>query len=137
MRWAIYILGVGLVVASAFWSYQMTYRTQDAFDRVAELRSEITAEREAISVLRAEWAWLNAPERLASLVKAHEDELGLAPMEPDVFARIDEVEEPPVDDGMEPVALIGMEEIGPVSLPTPDASPAPRPRPIRVSEAAQ
>ena len=137
MRWFLYIVGVALVVATAFWSYRMTYRTQDAFERVAELRSEITREREAIAVLEAEWAWLNAPERIAALVKAHEDELGLAPMTPEVFARIDEIEEPPVDDRMEPIALIGMEEVGPVSLPTPDASPAPRPRPIRISEAAE
>ena len=137
MRWVLYIFGVALVVATAFWSYRMTYRTQDAFDRVAELRRDITREREAIAVLKAEWAWLNAPERLAALAKAHEGALGLAPMTPEVFARVDEIEEPPVDDGMEPVALIGMEEVGPVSLPTPEASPAPRPRPIRVSEAQE
>ena len=137
MRWILYIFGVALVVATAFWSYRMTYRTQDAFDQVAELRREITREREAIAVLEAEWAWLNSPERIAALVKTHEDELGLFPMAPETFARVDEIAEPPVDDGMEPVALIGFEEVGPVSLPTPEASPAPRPRPIRISEATE
>lgn len=132
MRWCLYFLGVAAVVATAFWSYQMTYRTQDRFDDVAELRRDIAREREAITVLKAEWAWLNAPERLAELTRAHEDELGLVPMKPEHFAHVAEIEEPPVDDGMEPVALIGMEEVGPVTLPTPSAAPTPRPRPQRV-----
>ncbi|MEL6792636.1 MAG: cell division protein FtsL [Pseudomonadota bacterium] len=137
MRWALYLLGVGLVAMSASWSYKMTYRTQDAFAEVVDLRRDIAREREAITVLEAEWAWLNAPERLAALVKAHEDELGLSPMIPEHFARLDEIAEPPVDDGLEPVALIGMDEVGPVTLPNPVAAPAPRPRPVRVSEVAE
>ena len=129
MRWALYLVGVALVVATAFWSYRMTYGTQDAFDEVAKLRREIAREREAISVLEVEWAWLTAPERIAKLVKENERALGLAPMAPERFARVDEIAEPPIDDGLEPVALIDMGDVGPVSLPNPAAAPAPRPRP--------
>lgn len=136
MRWALYFAGFALVVATAFWSYRMTYRTQDALDEVAALRSEIAREREAISVLEVEWAWLTAPERLKQLANDHAEALGLAPMTPERFAVFDEVAEPPVDDGMDPVALIDMDEVGPVTLPSPAAAPAPRPRPARFDAAA-
>ena len=137
MRWALYLCGVALAVAVGAWSYQVTYATQDAFKEVSKLRRDIAREREAIAVLQAEWAWLNAPERLTALVKEHEAELGLVPMAPERFARIDEIELPPIDDGMEPVALIGMDEVGPVTLPTPTAAPAPQPRPVRHVEATE
>lgn len=137
MRWALYLAGVALVVVTAFWSYRMTYGTQDALDEAAELRREIARERESIAVLSVEWAWLTSPERLAALAKEHDLALGLLPMAPERFARIDEIAEPPVDDGLEPVDLIGLRDIGPVTLPNPDAAPAPRPRPLKIVEASQ
>lgn len=136
MRWALYLVGFVMVVATAFWSYRMTYRTQNALDRVASLRGEIAREREAIAVLQAEWAWLTAPERLRALVEAHADDLKLEPMTPERFARIDEIAEPPVDDGLDPVALIDLDEAGPATLPTPTAAPAPRPRPALAERVA-
>lgn len=125
MRWALYIFGVCLVVGSAFWSYRMTYGTQDMMDAVRALRAEIRAEREAIAVLEAEWAWMNAPARLEALAEAHRPRLALRPMTPDRFADLAEVAEPPVDDGLEPVALIDLDEVGAaLSL-----APRPTPRP--------
>lgn len=76
---------VALVIVTAIWTYQVTYRTTDALDRVADLRARIAAEREAVQVLTVEWAWLNRPERLSRLVAAHQDKLGLVPMLPETF----------------------------------------------------
>ena len=76
---------VALVIVTAIWTYQITYRTTDALDRVADLRARIAAEREAVQVLTVEWAWLNRPERLNRLVAAHQDKLGLVPMQPETF----------------------------------------------------
>lgn len=128
MRWALYIAGFAIVVVAAAWSYRVTYATQGAFDAAAKLRGEIRREREAIAVLEAEWAWLNAPARLSRLVAENNDILGLAPMTPDVFAVMSEIETPSPDDGLEPVAIIDLDEAGPETI----FAPSPRPRPVTV-----
>ena len=125
MRWALYIVGFAAVVLSAAWSYRVTYATQSALDDAQRLRWEIRREREAIAVLEAEYAWLNAPERLAALVRANNDILRLKPMTPEIFAVMSEIEYPAPDDGMEPVAIIDLDDVGPETF----FSPAPRPRP--------
>jgi hypothetical protein len=90
-----------LVVVMATWAYRVNYATQAALDRVADLRAQIAAEREAIAVLRAEWAYLNRPDRLRALVEAHNDVLNLVPVSPEHFAEIGMIAYPPE----EPVPL--------------------------------
>ncbi|SET28208.1 cell division protein FtsL [Oceanicella actignis] len=86
MRSLLYVLALAFVAAVAVWAYRVNYQTLEAADRVAALREEIAREREALEILRVEWAHLNAPERLARLARRHADALGLAPMGPDHFA---------------------------------------------------
>ena len=88
MRSLLYVGALALVALSGAWAYRVNYATLDALARVEALQSEITAEREAIAVLRAEWAWLNRPERLARLAAAFGDELGLRPMRPTDFGTV-------------------------------------------------
>ena len=83
------------IVAVATWAYNVNYRTKTTHERIDALRAEIAAEREHIQVLEVEWAWLNNPDRLARLVEAHSDRLGLAPMSPDHFGRVAAVPFPP------------------------------------------
>ncbi|MGB0411550.1 MAG: cell division protein FtsL [Pikeienuella sp.] len=128
MRGALYLVGVAMIVAMAFWSYRMNYETQDRVELVRALQRDIVREREAITVLQAEWAYLNAPERLARLADEHRGELGLGPMTPEIFAHVSEVAEPSPDDGLEPIAIIDLDDVAPyLSL-----SPSPQPRPARV-----
>jgi cell division protein FtsL len=74
-----------LVVVCATWAYRVNYTTQEALDRVADLNEEIAAEREALAVLKAEWAYLNRPDRLRALVDANAGSLGLAELTPEQF----------------------------------------------------
>jgi hypothetical protein len=128
MRGAAYLIGFAAIVAMAFWSYRMNYETQDRVEIVRDLQHDIIREREAITVLQAEWAYLNAPERLTRLADEHWSELGLGPLTPETFAHIGEVGMPSPDDGMEPVAIIDLDAVGPyLSL-----SPSPSPRPARL-----
>jgi hypothetical protein len=83
-----FALAVLAVVFSAAWAYHINYRTKTTLGRVDHLRNEIAAEREAVEVLRVEWAYLNAPDRLARLVAVHNDTLALEPMSPDVFDEV-------------------------------------------------
>ena len=129
MRGALYLLAAALVVASAFLSYRMSYAMQDRVDVAERLQRAIDREREAIAVLRAEWAYLNAPERLEGLARRHAAELALAPMTPGHFAPLDHIDPPAPDDGMEPVLIIDLDDVAPPVV----QAPSPSIRPARVS----
>ena len=73
------------IIAIAGWAYNVNYNTMTALDRVSELRRQIAEERETLQVLRVEWAWLNAPERLARLTRQFEPQLGLVPLKPEAL----------------------------------------------------
>ena len=70
------------IVAIAAWAYHINYNTMTMFSRVSALRGEIAKERETLQVLRVEWAYLNAPDRLAALVAQHNVHLRLVPLAP-------------------------------------------------------
>ena len=94
MKSVLYILTACVVMALAVWAYRQNYETQAELREVKELRAEIADLRERASVLRAEWAYLNRPERLADLADMNFDRLGLLPFRPEHFGRIDEVAYP-------------------------------------------
>ncbi|MFT3975311.1 MAG: cell division protein FtsL [Amaricoccus sp.] len=95
MKLVLYLSASVLVVVCATWAYRVNYATQEAMNRVADLREEISAEREAIAVLTAEWEYLNRPDRLEQLVKANEAQLGLAELTPDQFGDVANAPFPP------------------------------------------
>lgn len=95
MRVILYLSACVVVVVCATWAYRVNYATQEALNRVDDLRYDISREREAIAVLQAEWAYLNRPDRLKALVAANADALGLAELSPDTFGEIAMVAFPP------------------------------------------
>lgn len=86
-----FALSVAALVAAAVWTYHVNYRTKTALERIDRLRAEIAAEREAGEVLKVEWAYLNAPDRLARLVADNNDALKLSPMLPSQFDTLDQI----------------------------------------------
>ena len=95
MKLVLYLSAAVMVVVCATWAYRVNYATQEAMNRVADLREQISAEREAIAILRAEWEYLNRPDRLARLVKANEAELGLVELGPAQFGDVATAPFPP------------------------------------------
>lgn len=95
MRNLMFVLTAIAVIGLAFWAYRENYATQAALDAAEDLRSEIRASHERLAVLRAEWAYLNRPERLRDLAEMNFDRLGLLPLRPEQFGRVDEVAFPP------------------------------------------
>lgn len=91
MRVVVALSAVVLVILAAIWVYRVNYQTQVALDRVEALRAEILEQREAISVLRAEWAYLNRPDRLRVLATPLAETLGLGPLMPEQFADANEI----------------------------------------------
>jgi hypothetical protein len=97
MRGVIYFVAAAAVALTAVWAYRVNYAAQEALGRVEALRARIAAEREALAILRADWAWLNGPDRLARLVAAEAGTLGLVPLAGERFADLSEIPEPPPD----------------------------------------
>ena len=129
-----FALSMIAVVATAAWAYHVNYRTKTVLGQVDRLRSQIAAEREAVEVLRVEWAYLNAPDRLARLVAQHNDLLRLEPMGPQHFDEVAAIPFPPPTPGPGPadVALAREAEMVVViseSVP-PVSGPVPMPRPV-------
>lgn len=108
MRWLLYLSSAVLVGVCATWAYRVNYATQEAANRVADLRAQIAAEREALSVLHAEWAYLNRPDRIAALIQGPGAALGLTPLQPGQFGEAAMAPFPP-----EPEVVAGAEPAAP------------------------
>ncbi len=94
MRTLGFLLTVACVIASAFWAYHENYKTQEVYGETRALQREIGAARSRLAVLKAEWAYLNRPERLHELADLNFERLGLLPLSPKHFGHVDEVRFP-------------------------------------------
>ena len=68
------------VLASVVVTYRLKHEARRVEQKVAELERVIEDERDAIAVLRAEWSYLNRPERLERLARQH---LKMVPLRPE------------------------------------------------------
>ncbi|MDA7427495.1 cell division protein FtsL [Primorskyibacter aestuariivivens] len=91
MKFFLYLVTATMLIGLAFWAYHENYKTQQAIEETEQLQREIGAARERLSVLRAEWAYLNRPDRLRDLAELNFTRLGLLPLRPDHFGRVDQV----------------------------------------------
>lgn len=73
-------VGIGLFVVKT--------EVKDAEMRLAGINHEIQRNQEAVHVLKAEWAFLNDPERLRALAEKH---LGLRPVAPAQIATLSQL----------------------------------------------
>lgn len=94
MRSLFFIFVALAVVGLASWAYQENYRTQASIRDVERLNTEIADLREKLGMLRAEWAYLNRPDRLRDLADLNFDRLGLLPLSPQQFGRVDQITYP-------------------------------------------
>lgn len=95
MRPVLYVLSFLAVMALGFWAYRENYATQAALRDVTDLQNEIGALRESLSIERAEWAYLNRPDRLRDLATLNFDRLELLPMLPAQFGVASQIAFPP------------------------------------------
>ena len=81
MRWSVALAALALIAAASFGMYQLKYDVARLEQELEGLNRDLIAEGEAIRVLKAEWSYLNRPERLQNLV-ARYLELGPAVVHP-------------------------------------------------------
>ena len=91
MRVLFFIVATLAVMGLGNWAYVENYKTKAALDEVEGLQREIGQIREELGVLRAEWAYLNPPDRLRDLADINFDRLGLLPLMPEQFGAVSDV----------------------------------------------
>ena len=88
MRNLFYIITFGLIIILAYWAYQENVKTQMAMKKSEEFQAEIGKARAKLAVLKAEWAYLNRPERLIHLTNLGFDQLKLGPIRAANFGEV-------------------------------------------------
>ncbi len=78
MRWRSTCLWLTLAAMVGFGLFHVSYEVQRLESKLHQLNSEILKEQRQIHVLKAEWSYLNRPERLSALASRH---LDLVPMD--------------------------------------------------------
>ncbi|MBI1210644.1 MAG: hypothetical protein GC190_04220 [Alphaproteobacteria bacterium] len=79
MMRALTAFGIATLILVCFGLYNGVYLAKAHERELQRLNTEIAKEGEAIRVLKAEWSYLNQPERLQALARKH---LALAPTSP-------------------------------------------------------
>lgn len=105
MRTFLSLLLAVVVVALGAWAYRENYATQAAMAEAEALETRIAEARARLAVLRAEWAYLNRPDRLNDLAVINFDRLGLLPLAPEQFGLIEEIPYPTLNGLLTPDAL--------------------------------
>ncbi|SFJ18816.1 cell division protein FtsL [Celeribacter neptunius] len=116
MRGFYMIVASLVVMALGVWAYQENYATQAVLKDVSQIQREIGHQREELAVLKAEWAYLNRPDRLRELAEINFDRLGLLPFQPEQYGRVDQVAFPVEDDLLSQLTdvtgVVGTQEAG-------------------------
>src|SRR4029079_9150659 len=87
LRFVHICLVLGLV-ALAYVIYEVKCEARELYEETAVLKKDIDAERDSVSVLRAEWSLLNRPERIERLAQKY---LKLPPARPDQLVALEGV----------------------------------------------
>lgn len=86
-----HILAIGALVASAVYVYSLKYQTIYASEQIVKTRHLIAKERDAINMLRAEYAFLTRPDRLQTLA---DKQLEMQPLALNQIVKASELPEP-------------------------------------------
>ena len=84
----LHVIAIGALVSSALYAYSIKYETTLQAEQLQKLKAKAQRERDAIAVLKAEWQFLNRPERLQALADKH---LDLQPLTTAQIVRLSDV----------------------------------------------
>lgn len=100
------------MIAAATYVYDIKFESAMQAERLAKIRNEIRRERDAIAVLRAEWAKLDSPDRIEGLARRHLPLKATDARQFDQLAELPERPKPPLfADQADPIgALLSLEQ---------------------------
>jgi hypothetical protein len=84
------------MLAAATWTYSVKHSAEKSLAEIDELERRIALEKDTISLLDADWAFLSQPARLQKLSDLYAKELQLRPTEPTQIVHPQELPEPVV-----------------------------------------
>jgi hypothetical protein len=114
MKWVGLLLWTLVIATAGYGMFQIKFEVQALEAELTSLNNDIRAREDAIRVLRAEWSYLNEPNRLSALASRY---LELTPVAANQLVRFQDVPLRPAP-GTQDAAL-------PVPQPRPvDATPA-------------
>jgi hypothetical protein len=115
------VLAVAGLIGTAMWAYSIKYDTIYYAEQVKKLEKRLDRERDAISVLRAEWQHINRPVRLQILADRH---LQLQALQATQIARASDLPAKPRND--DPLGA-KLDQLLTGTISAPAAKPAARP----------
>ena len=72
------VVAILALIGSGFYAYSIKYQTMLRAEQINKMKREAKSERDAIAVLRAEWAFMTRPERVQDLADKYLDLKALA-----------------------------------------------------------
>ena len=69
----LHVIAIGALVSSAVYAYSIKYETTLEAEQLQKVKAKAQRERDAIAVLKAEYQYLNRPDRLQMLADRHLD----------------------------------------------------------------
>lgn len=110
----LHIIAITALIASAVYAYSVKYETLYYVEQVAKLKAQVQRERDIIAVLRAEWQYLDRPDRLQEAADQH---LDLQPMKIQQLARLSDLPDRPEREDEIARKLEALGLLGPTETP--------------------
>lgn len=114
------VVAIASLIGAAGYAYSIKYDTIYHAEELARISAAVDRERDAIAVLRAEWALLNRPDRVQALSDSHLPDI--VPMEASRLAQFSDLPERPEKDDEIGRKLEALGLAAPTATPRADAA---------------
>ncbi|QDY99313.1 hypothetical protein FQ775_02405 [Nitratireductor mangrovi] len=101
------IVLIAVMVSAAAFTYKTKHEAENQLAELRKVESQLRLEQETIDLLKADWSVLTQPARLQQLAEIYQEELKLAPVEPQQIATPAELPAPPVEMEASPSKPLG------------------------------
>ncbi|ALE03613.1 cell division protein FtsL [Bartonella ancashensis] len=85
------IILVTIMICIAAFTYKVKYDSQKQINELHRIEHEIAEEKNALKLLRAEWAMITNPARMAKLAERYQQELGLEMIKPRQIVELEDI----------------------------------------------
>lgn len=92
------ILMVGTSLLGLVGVYALKYSVEETASEKARIERQIDRQEAELSLLQADWAYLNQPAHVAPIVVRHQAALGLEPVKQEQFGNFDGLPMRPVEE---------------------------------------